>query len=125
MVESLVDHGLSDASRANQYREAAGRRTRARRARQPAVALCCRSEWFGAAVDEAKLAGMGIKPERGGPHQSETVMLAELTALLSAGAAERAAPAVLQKMAPGRPPAREGVPGVGPAIHGPAGQARA
>ena len=52
--------------------------------------------WLTPSADHHALARMGIKAQGGGPHQSKTMMLADLTKLLVAGAADRAVDAVLR-----------------------------
>lgn len=59
--------------------------------------------WIVPSVDPAVLARVGIKAQGGGPHQSKTMMLAELTAVLGAGAADRVADAILHENLLGKP----------------------
>ena len=66
-------------------------------------AISARGEWFGSAIDEATAAHAGIKLEGGGPHQSKTMMLAELNAVLSPGTPDRAADAILSDNLLGKP----------------------
>ena len=62
--------------------------------------------WLTASVDPHALARMGIKAQGGGPHQSKTMMLVELTDLLTAEAADRAEDAVVRDNLLGKPSVR-------------------
>jgi hypothetical protein len=53
-------------------------------------------EWLTPSIDHEALAKIGVKARGGGPHQSKTMMLAELSDLLAAGAADRAEDAILR-----------------------------
>jgi hypothetical protein len=62
--------------------------------------------WFAPRVDKVHLRSAGVKLEGGGPHQSKTIMLGELTELLTAGAADRAEDAILHDNLLGKPSIR-------------------
>ena len=62
--------------------------------------------WLTASVDHDALARTGIKAGGGGPHQSKTMMLAEFTDLMAAGAADRADDAILRDNLLGKPSVR-------------------
>ena len=66
--------------------------------------------WFSASTDPTRLVQIGIKREGGGPHQSKTMMLADLAMVLESGAARRAAEAIVHENLLGKPSvrAREG-----------------
>ena len=59
--------------------------------------------WFSASANPLDLRRMGIKRAGGGPHQSKTMMLAELTTLLACDAADHAADAILNGNVLGKP----------------------
>jgi hypothetical protein len=63
-------------------------------------------EWLAASADEGKMVRAGIKPRGGGPHQSKTMMLAELTTLLVSPAADRPAEAIVRDNLLGKPSVR-------------------
>jgi hypothetical protein len=63
------------------------------------------SEWFAAAAQPEVIEGFGVKVHGGGPHQSKTMMLAELSALLSNDNAN-AEDAVLNQNVLGKPSMR-------------------
>jgi hypothetical protein len=62
--------------------------------------------WFATSPDPAALAMLGIKIRGGGPHQSKTMMVAEFTDLMAAGAADRPDSAVLRENLLGKPSVR-------------------
>ena len=62
--------------------------------------------WLTPSINHGTLARAGIKARGGGPHQSKTMMLAELTELLAAGAADRADDAILRDNLLGKPSVR-------------------
>jgi hypothetical protein len=62
--------------------------------------------WFSAAADEAALARAGIKRKGGGPHQSKTMMLAELATLMASGMVDRPADAIVGENLLGKPSLR-------------------
>jgi hypothetical protein len=59
--------------------------------------------WFLPAADEAQLRIAGIKPCGGGPHQSKTMMLADLTALIAADGQHDPSESVLHRNVLGKP----------------------
>jgi hypothetical protein len=73
---------------------------------RPALSDTLADEWVTASVDHRALARMGIKAQGGGPHQSKTMMLRELTELLEARAADRAEDAILRDNLLGKPSIR-------------------
>ena len=112
MVESVLDRRLLDAPNSGKSRgtrsggqPCTARRSAPKRTDQP-EALAHAGEWFAAAADGVALARVGIKPQGGGPHQSKTMMLTELTELLAAGAADRAAEAIVRENLLGKPSVR-------------------
>jgi hypothetical protein len=62
--------------------------------------------WFVSQIDSSALARFGIKAQGGGPHQSKTMMLAELRELLSSGTADRAEDAIVHDNLLGKPSIR-------------------
>ena len=62
--------------------------------------------WLGASADEDALARMGIKLRGGGPHQSKTMMLTELTTLLASGRADEPTDAIMRDNLLGKPSIR-------------------
>ena len=83
----------------------AGRRDRAIGGKQTAD-IPLADNWLTPLVDLRVLPRMGMKAQGGGPHQSKTMMLAELTRLLAAGAADRADDAILRDNLLGKPSIR-------------------
>jgi hypothetical protein len=65
-----------------------------------------RDDWFSGSADPAGIAQMGIKRHGGGPHQSKTMMFAELTTLLASGAADHPVEAILRQNLLGKPSVR-------------------
>ncbi len=63
-------------------------------------------EWLGGLFDEKTLARTGIKFCGGGPHQSKTMMLAELTTLLASGGADEPRDAIVRDNLLGKPSIR-------------------
>lgn len=63
-------------------------------------------EWLGAFFDEKTLVRTGIKFLGGGPHQSKTMMLAELTRLLSRGGTDEPGDAIVRDNLLGKPSIR-------------------
>jgi hypothetical protein len=63
-------------------------------------------EWIGASSDRNKIVRVGIKASGGGPHQSKTMMLAELTTLFASGAVDHPADAIIQENVLGKPSLR-------------------
>jgi hypothetical protein len=63
-------------------------------------------EWLTPPVDHTALARMWVKTHGGGPHQSKTMMLAEFTELLAAGAADRVDDAIVRENLLGKPSIR-------------------
>ena len=78
-------------------------RTR-RKAGQPEPVLS--DGWLTASADKVRLARTGIKPRGGGPHQSKTMMLAELTTLLGSRVSDGPAEAIVQNNLLGKPSVR-------------------
>jgi hypothetical protein len=71
--------------------------------RQPATPVPF-DGWLGStSPNEHALERMGIKPRGGGPHQSKTMMLTELTQLRGAGAGDRVDDAILRDNLLGKP----------------------
>jgi hypothetical protein len=109
MVEGLFDDGPLDVPQPVRNRQAATVLSDSPRVRSEhrtgaaKGAIAARGEWFGIGVDEAAATQAGIKLEGGGPHQSKTMMLAELSTLLGAGAADHAADAILRDNLLGKP----------------------
>lgn len=62
--------------------------------------------WIVPRIDRSALLRIGIKVEGGGPHQSKTMMLAELTSLLLSDATDRPADAILRENLLGKPSVR-------------------
>jgi hypothetical protein len=62
--------------------------------------------WFLPPTDEAQLRIAGIKLRGGGPHQSKTMMLADLTALITAEGQHDPNDAVLNRNVLGKPSVR-------------------
>ena len=62
--------------------------------------------WIMACSDAAALLRLGIKAAGGGPHQSKTMMLAELSTLLAGGHGDSPASAVLEENLLGKPSIR-------------------
>ncbi len=62
--------------------------------------------WLVPAMDRAPLAMFGIKAAGGGPHQSKTMMLADLSALLASGAADNPSGAIVGDNLLGKPSIR-------------------
>jgi hypothetical protein len=62
--------------------------------------------WLSAAADRAALTRFGFKTEGGGPHQSKTMMLADLTLLLASEHADGMAAAIIQHNLLGKPSIR-------------------
>jgi hypothetical protein len=62
--------------------------------------------WFSDRAELLALARLGIKRAGGGPHQSKTMMLAELTMLLASGVADRPADAIIRENLLGKPSTR-------------------
>jgi hypothetical protein len=65
-----------------------------------------RDDWLGVSPDENALERMGIKPRGGGPHQSKTMMLAELTTLLASGGTDEPRDAIVRDNLLGKPSIR-------------------
>jgi hypothetical protein len=63
-------------------------------------------EWLGAFFDEKTLLRTGIKFLGGGPHQSKTMMLAELTTLLSRGGTDEPRDTIVRDNILGKPSIR-------------------
>jgi hypothetical protein len=63
-------------------------------------------EWQAASADEDRMVRAGIKPRGGGPHQSKTMMLAELTTLLASRATDRPTEAIVRDNLLGKPSVR-------------------
>jgi len=76
---------------------------RVRRTPESSVVATNLGGWFSTSADPAAIARIGIKREGGGPHQSKTMMLAELTMLLAGGAAARPAEGVVRDNLLGKP----------------------
>jgi hypothetical protein len=64
------------------------------------------SQWVTASVDPALLQRFGIKLAGGGPHQSKTMMLAELSTLLASGRANAPSEALVEDNLLGKPSRR-------------------
>ena len=64
------------------------------------------SQWFTAAVDQERLRRIGIKRAGGGAHQSKTMMLVDLSALMASGRAEHPAEAIVDDNLLGKPSIR-------------------
>jgi hypothetical protein len=64
------------------------------------------SRWFLSPTDETQLRIAGIKLGGGGPHQSKTMMLAELTTLISANGHHEPTESVVQRNLLGKPSLR-------------------
>lgn len=64
------------------------------------------SLWFMQPVDEEQLRRAGIKLHGGGPHQSKTMMLADLSVLLDSGHADDPAKAIVEDNLLGKPSRR-------------------
>jgi hypothetical protein len=62
--------------------------------------------WMLPTVDHASLARLGIKAEGGGPHQSKTMMLADLSALIASGRVDDPAGAIVGDNLLGKPSIR-------------------
>jgi len=62
--------------------------------------------WLSASADTEWLRAFGFKVSGGGPHQSKTMMLAELTALLASGGADDPAGAIVRDNLLGKPSSR-------------------
>jgi hypothetical protein len=63
-------------------------------------------EWLGTFLDEKTLARTGVKFRGGGPHQSKTMMLAELTTLLSLVGTDEPRDAIVRDNLLGKPSIR-------------------
>jgi len=81
-------------------------RRKAAAAPQPAPGLVSSDEWMAGSAYEDTMIQAGIKPRGGGPHQSKTMMLAELTTLLASRAADRPADAIVRDNLLGKPSVR-------------------
>jgi hypothetical protein len=106
MVESFFDQGLLEAPHANRDHKTAGGPQRKRPNRKALTAdkpPAAENEWIAAAANISILLRLGIKPQGGGAHQSKTMMLAELTAFLSAGVEDRPLDAILRDNLLGKP----------------------
>ena len=82
-----------------------------RRVRAPATTVAPSAEvrldpWLSAGSEQIALARLGIKAKGGGVHQSKTIMLADLSALLSGGHGDEPGNAVLADNLLGKPSAR-------------------
>jgi hypothetical protein len=64
------------------------------------------SRWFLSGTDEAQFRIAGVKLRGGGPHQSKTMMLAELTALMAANGHHDPTDSVVQRNVLGKPSLR-------------------
>jgi hypothetical protein len=73
---------------------------------RPILEKASSESWIVAPIDRSALARVGIKAQGGGPHQSKTMMLAELTELISSGAADRAEEAIIHDNLLGKPSIR-------------------
>lgn len=62
--------------------------------------------WFSSSTRQTGLAALGIKMAGGGPHQSKTIMLRELSTLLGAGHGDNPTVAVVEQNLLGKPSAR-------------------
>jgi hypothetical protein len=62
--------------------------------------------WLLPSADRSSLARLGIKAAGGGPHQSKTMMLAELSALLASGGADDPSGAIIRDNLLGKPSIR-------------------
>jgi hypothetical protein len=81
-------------------------RTRRGAATAPEPGSVSWDEWLAGSADEDTIIRAGIKPRGGGPHQSKTMMLAELTTLLASRAADRPAAAIVRDNLLGKPSVR-------------------
>ncbi|HZS94308.1 MAG TPA: hypothetical protein VFA78_05905, partial [Chloroflexota bacterium] len=62
--------------------------------------------WIVSQIDRSALARVGIKAQGGGPHQSKTMMLAELAALISSSTTDCAKDAIIHDNLLGKPSIR-------------------
>jgi hypothetical protein len=69
-------------------------------------AAAVRDAWLSTSANPAAMAGMGIKREGGGPHQSKTMMLAELAMLLASDTADRPSDPIVKENLLGKPSVR-------------------
>lgn len=59
--------------------------------------------WIGQAVDMARLSHVGLKVAGGGPHQSKTMMLKELSTVMAVGGQSDQVDAILRQNILGKP----------------------
>ena len=71
-------------------------RRNARTAPEPSPALVPSDEWLSVSSDEDRMARAGIKLRGGGPHQSKTMMLVELTTLFVNRGADKPTDAIIR-----------------------------
>jgi hypothetical protein len=111
--QALVNAALSEEEPALARKSAASEPVRTRSAAGPRVdedglagARDLSDEWLAVSADKGGLTRAGMKAADGGPPQSKTMMLAELALILSSGAADRAAGAVVRENLLGKPSMR-------------------
>jgi hypothetical protein len=106
MVDTAQKLSIGMVARARKLAVSEGRTREFATGGRPALDTRRADEWLTASVDHDELARMGIKAQGGGPHQSKTMMLADLTGLLASGKADRPDDAILRDNLLGKPSIR-------------------
>ena len=88
MPDAFSNHRISGRAGESWARDAAARDQRlvfprGKLANLAGSAFQNRDEWLSPTADQRALAHVGIKADGGGPHQSKTMMLAELTTIFA------------------------------------------